>query len=240
MISADEKSQLQALRRRHPDLPPGPERTRRVEFEYTRGGTVAYLAALDVHHATEVVAVAVGDGQRRARSDDGREAGFGRVPVVHHPVCRVAQVADRRHPGLGLTSQVGPDRCVELLVGGRAGCLQAARGPIRHEVGMGVDQTGQQGAGVVLDGDAVRWREAEGLDADDAPVVDEHGGPAREEALPVEGVGGSPRVHAPQRARRAADPPAPQGSRLPRNRRRRPRARRLGPSSPYPSPRGEW
>jgi transposase len=52
VISADEKSQLQALRRRHDDLPPGPERTRRVEFEYRRGGTLAYLAALDVHHAT--------------------------------------------------------------------------------------------------------------------------------------------------------------------------------------------
>jgi transposase len=39
VISADEKSQLQALRRRHEDLSPGPERTRRVEFEYTRGGT---------------------------------------------------------------------------------------------------------------------------------------------------------------------------------------------------------
>ena len=51
VISADEKSQLQALRRRHDDLPPGPGRTRRVEFEYTRGGTLAYLAALDVHHA---------------------------------------------------------------------------------------------------------------------------------------------------------------------------------------------
>jgi len=52
VISADEKSQLQALHRRHADLPPGPERTRRVEFEYSRGGTLAYLAALDVHHAT--------------------------------------------------------------------------------------------------------------------------------------------------------------------------------------------
>ena len=54
VISADEKSQLQALRRRHPGLPPGPERTRRVEFEYSRGGTLAYFAALDVHHATVI------------------------------------------------------------------------------------------------------------------------------------------------------------------------------------------
>lgn len=52
VISADEKSQLQALRRRNDDLPPGPGRTRRVEFEYRRGGTLAYLAALDVHQAT--------------------------------------------------------------------------------------------------------------------------------------------------------------------------------------------
>ena len=51
VISADEKSQLQALRRRHPDQPPGPGRARRVEFEYTRGGTLAYFAAYDVHRA---------------------------------------------------------------------------------------------------------------------------------------------------------------------------------------------
>jgi len=51
VISADEKSQLQALRRRHPGSPPQPGQTRRVEFEYRRGGTLAYLAAYDVHHA---------------------------------------------------------------------------------------------------------------------------------------------------------------------------------------------
>ena len=49
VISADEKSQLQALRRVHPDLPPGPGQPRRQEFEYQRGGTLAYFAALDVH-----------------------------------------------------------------------------------------------------------------------------------------------------------------------------------------------
>ena len=51
VISADEKSQLQALHRRHPDQPPGIGRTRRVEFEYIRGGTLAYFAAYDVHRA---------------------------------------------------------------------------------------------------------------------------------------------------------------------------------------------
>jgi DDE superfamily endonuclease len=51
VISADEKSQLQALGRRHPTTPPGPGRPLRCEFEYHRGGTLAYLAAWDVHHA---------------------------------------------------------------------------------------------------------------------------------------------------------------------------------------------
>ena len=51
VISADEKSQLQALHRRHPGRPAGPGRTRQVEFEYRRGGTLAYFAAYDVHHA---------------------------------------------------------------------------------------------------------------------------------------------------------------------------------------------
>jgi len=58
VISADEKSQLQALRRRHPDQPPGPGRTRRVEFEYIRGGTLAYFAAYDVHRANVLGTIA--------------------------------------------------------------------------------------------------------------------------------------------------------------------------------------
>jgi hypothetical protein len=48
VISADEKSQAQALGRRHPTVPAGPSS---VEFEYRRGGTLAYIAAWDVHHA---------------------------------------------------------------------------------------------------------------------------------------------------------------------------------------------
>ena len=51
VISADEKSQLQALRRRHPTRPPGPGHVAQVEFEYKRGGTLAYMGAYDVHRA---------------------------------------------------------------------------------------------------------------------------------------------------------------------------------------------
>ncbi len=51
VISADEKSQLQALGRRHPTVAAGPGRGALCEFDYVRGGTLAYLAAWDVHHA---------------------------------------------------------------------------------------------------------------------------------------------------------------------------------------------
>jgi len=51
VICADEKSQLQALARRHATVPCAPGRPTSVEFEYRRGGTLAYLAAWDVHHA---------------------------------------------------------------------------------------------------------------------------------------------------------------------------------------------
>jgi hypothetical protein len=41
VISADEKSQLQALGREHPTVASGPRRRGLLEFEYVRGGTVA-------------------------------------------------------------------------------------------------------------------------------------------------------------------------------------------------------
>jgi hypothetical protein len=48
VISADEKTSIQARRRCHETLPPGPGRCRRVEHEYERGGALQYLAAWDV------------------------------------------------------------------------------------------------------------------------------------------------------------------------------------------------
>jgi len=51
VICADEKSQLQALGRRHATVPIASGRPALVEFEYRRHGTLAYLAAWDVHHA---------------------------------------------------------------------------------------------------------------------------------------------------------------------------------------------
>jgi hypothetical protein len=49
VLSADEKTSIQARIRKHPSLPPCPHRPARIEHEYKRGGAWAYLAALDVH-----------------------------------------------------------------------------------------------------------------------------------------------------------------------------------------------
>jgi hypothetical protein len=54
VISADEKPGVPARRRIHPALPPGPRRAMRAESEYARGGTLAYLAAYDVHRARAI------------------------------------------------------------------------------------------------------------------------------------------------------------------------------------------
>jgi len=51
VVSADEKPRLQARRRKHPTLAPGPARPMRVEHEYFRTGALTYLAAWDGHHA---------------------------------------------------------------------------------------------------------------------------------------------------------------------------------------------
>ena len=52
VLSADEKPGVQARQRTHPTAPPQPgRRPMRVESEYRRHGTLAYLAAYDVHHA---------------------------------------------------------------------------------------------------------------------------------------------------------------------------------------------
>lgn len=48
IISADEKTSIQARQRCHPDLGPAPGRPRRVEPEYERRGALQYLAAWDI------------------------------------------------------------------------------------------------------------------------------------------------------------------------------------------------
>lgn len=51
VISADEKTSIQARCRCHPTLAASASRAMRVEHEYKRGGALQYLAAWDVHRA---------------------------------------------------------------------------------------------------------------------------------------------------------------------------------------------
>jgi len=51
VVSADEKTSIQARCRCHPTLPAAAGRVMRVEHEYERDGAVQYLAAWDVHRA---------------------------------------------------------------------------------------------------------------------------------------------------------------------------------------------
>lgn len=51
VISADEKTSIQARCRCHPTLAPGQARAMRVNHTYGRGGALAYLSAYDVHAA---------------------------------------------------------------------------------------------------------------------------------------------------------------------------------------------
>ncbi len=51
VLSADEKTSIQARLRTHPSTAPRAGQPMRVEHEYARGGAWAYLVALDVHRA---------------------------------------------------------------------------------------------------------------------------------------------------------------------------------------------
>ena len=51
VISADEKTSIQARKRIAVSTPPKPQRVARVEFEYERKGALAYIAAWDVRRA---------------------------------------------------------------------------------------------------------------------------------------------------------------------------------------------
>jgi transposase len=48
LVSTDEKTGIQALERLHPDIPPGPGRVQRREYEYTRHGTLCLTANLEI------------------------------------------------------------------------------------------------------------------------------------------------------------------------------------------------
>jgi transposase len=48
LVSTDEKTGIQALERLYPDIPPGPGRVQRREYEYARHGTTCLTANLEI------------------------------------------------------------------------------------------------------------------------------------------------------------------------------------------------
>lgn len=85
VISADEKTSIQARRRHHQTVPGGPHRPMRVEHEYARAGVLQYLAAWDVHRALVV---------GRCEPKTGKAA-FGRLVddvMSQEPYCSARRV----------------------------------------------------------------------------------------------------------------------------------------------------
>jgi len=83
IISADEKTSIQARLRCHPSLSTAPGRARRIEHEYERGGALQYLAAWDVRRGLVM---------GRCEPSTGIEP-FGRLvaQVMEHPPYRRAK-----------------------------------------------------------------------------------------------------------------------------------------------------
>lgn len=98
VISADEKTSIQARRRLHASEPSGPdERRMKVEHEYERMGAWAYIAAWDVHRAkvfgrSDREARKVfwivdnGSSHRGQASTERLEGRYANLKLVHGPV----------------------------------------------------------------------------------------------------------------------------------------------------------
>ena len=77
VISADEKTSIQARRRCHATLPPGPGRCRRVEHEYERGGAPHYLAKTGIEPFGRLVEQVMGQEPYRTASRVFRVVDYG-------------------------------------------------------------------------------------------------------------------------------------------------------------------
>jgi hypothetical protein len=96
VLSTDEKSQLQILSRCHPGLPPGPRRPGRYEFE--RHGTVAYMAAYDVHRAHLMGRAEPATGNRAVHRPGG-PGDEPRAVRLGPPGCPGSRTTDPPTPG---------------------------------------------------------------------------------------------------------------------------------------------
>ena len=163
----------------------------------------AYIA---VHDSAEEVAMPARGGERRPRGDDARQAGA--IPEHERTEAAVAEIADRRHPGHHMSMQRVLDDRVDRLIGHRSGPLQPSVGGVRDEMGVAVDQPGQNRAGVLGHLHAIRHLDPARLHTDDSVPVEQHRRTARKEPGAVEGMGRADRpdeATVPRRAERGAN-----------------------------------
>jgi hypothetical protein len=87
VISADEKTSVQARRRIHSTVPPQPGRAMKVEHEYERLGAWAYLAQEPYRSARRVFWIMDnGSSHRGERSVQRLQSRYANVRVVHGPI----------------------------------------------------------------------------------------------------------------------------------------------------------
>ncbi len=81
VVSADEKTSIQARVRCHATTPPLPGQPMRVEHEYARGGALAYLAATRVFWIVDN-----GSSHRGTAAADRLQARYPNLVLVHLPI----------------------------------------------------------------------------------------------------------------------------------------------------------
>jgi transposase len=82
VVSIDELTGVQALERKHPDLPVRPGKVARREFEYIRHGTQSFIFSFDVA-AGEVVTTSAGDTRTEADLLQHVQRMVAEAPLAH-------------------------------------------------------------------------------------------------------------------------------------------------------------
>ena len=143
--------------------------------------------------------MAAGDGQwRPGRDDPGQVVGLGSlgVPPVHHVEATVTEIAHGGHPGGELCLQGRGDDLVDLGVRVTLDAVEGIEARVGHQMRVRLDQAGQDRRVAVVGEGAVRGHVVRRrLDADDPPVIHEHGRSLVEETVTVEGASSPDREH---------------------------------------------